>query len=214
MALRQAALTFELPSIFKRSTVGSRDIEEELGVTVADWSQVKRCGESFQPRRRSTGKIQEMQSARSPVQKSIARGKTKGVKSGRTYTSKYRGVHQTFPTKRWEAQFRRNGKPASLGCFDLEQEAARAYDKMMLWCELHQSTGMRGGGITNFDPSEYERELDYLQNVSQEELVQKLRTEGRKQAAQRMMRQKRSGQLTYALLNEIDNFLHPPGSQG
>lgn len=28
MALRQAALTFELPSIFKRSTVGSRDIEE------------------------------------------------------------------------------------------------------------------------------------------------------------------------------------------
>jgi len=27
-------------------------------------------------------------------------------------------VHQTFPTKRWEAQFRRNGKPTSLGCFD------------------------------------------------------------------------------------------------
>jgi hypothetical protein len=26
--------------------------------------------------------------------------------TGRTYTSKYRGVHQTFPTKRWEAQFR------------------------------------------------------------------------------------------------------------
>ncbi len=41
--------------------------------------------------------------------------KTKANGSGRTYTSKYRGVHQTFPTKRWEAQFRRNGKPTSLG---------------------------------------------------------------------------------------------------
>ena len=63
-------------------------------------------------------------------------------------------------------ELRRNGKPTSLGCFDLEQEAARAYDKMMLWCELHQATGMKGG-ITNFDPSEYERELGYLQNISQ-----------------------------------------------
>lgn len=31
---------------------------------------------------------------------------------------RFRGVHQTFPTRRWEAQFRRNGKPTSLGCFD------------------------------------------------------------------------------------------------
>ncbi len=28
-----------------------------------------------------------------------------------------RGVHQTFTTKRWAAQFRRNGKPTSLGTF-------------------------------------------------------------------------------------------------
>ena len=41
--------------------------------------------------------------------------KVKSNNSGRTYTSKFRGVHQTFPTKRWEAQFRRNGKPTSLG---------------------------------------------------------------------------------------------------
>lgn len=41
--------------------------------------------------------------------------KTKSNGAGRTYTSKFRGVHQTFPTKRWEAQFRRNGKPTSLG---------------------------------------------------------------------------------------------------
>ena len=61
---------------------------------------------------------------------------------------------------------RRNGKPTSLGCFDLETEAAKAYDKMMLWCELHQNLGMKGG-ITNFDASEYERDLEHLQNISQ-----------------------------------------------
>jgi hypothetical protein len=33
--------------------------------------------------------------------------------TGRTFTSRFRGVHQTFPTKRWEAQFRRGGKPTS-----------------------------------------------------------------------------------------------------
>jgi hypothetical protein len=30
----------------------------------------------------------------------------KSKSGGRTFTSKYRGVHQTFPTRRWEAQFR------------------------------------------------------------------------------------------------------------
>ena len=36
----------------------------------------------------------------------------------------------------------------------------------MLWCELHQNLGMKGG-ITNFDASEYERDLEHLQNISQ-----------------------------------------------
>lgn len=43
---------------------------------------------------------------RQSVQKVAKVAKVKGNASGRTYTSKYRGVHQTFPTKRWEAQFR------------------------------------------------------------------------------------------------------------
>lgn len=43
---------------------------------------------------------------RQAVQKVGKVAKTKGHLPGRTYTSRYRGVHQTFPTKRWEAQFR------------------------------------------------------------------------------------------------------------
>ena len=62
---------------------------------------------------------------------------------------------------------RRNGKPTSLGCFDHEEQAARAYDKMMLWCELHNTSGIKGGGITNFDPTEYEKDLAWLQTVTQ-----------------------------------------------
>lgn len=119
----------------------------------------------------------------------------KGVSSGRTYTSKYRGVHQTFPTRRWEAQFRRNGKPTSLGCFDHEEEAARAYDRMMVWCELHGQDsrgGAKGSGghnssLTslplNFDYGEYEGDFDGLGRISQDDLVQSLRRQGRLQAA-------------------------------
>ncbi|KXZ53152.1 hypothetical protein GPECTOR_7g1044 [Gonium pectorale] len=141
--------------------------------------------------------------------------KSKANGSGRTYTSKYRGVHQTFPTKRWEAQFRRNGKPTSLGCFDHEEEAARAYDKMMLWCELHNASGVKSG-ITNFDSTEYEKEFAWLQVVSQDELIEALRSEGRRQAAHRMMRQKREGQVE-AATDDYDDREEPqpqrPGRQ-
>ena len=37
---------------------------------------------------------------------------------------------------------------------------------MMLWCELHNSSGVKGG-ITNFDPAEYEKDLSWLQVVNQ-----------------------------------------------
>ncbi|KAF6254832.1 hypothetical protein COO60DRAFT_283071 [Scenedesmus sp. NREL 46B-D3] len=107
----------------------------------------------------------------------------KATGSGRVYTSRFRGVHQTFPTRRWEAQFRRNGKPTSLGCFDQEEEAARAYDKMMLWCEIHAAGGIKG--VTNFDLTEYERDVAWLTGTSQDELIEALRTEGRRQALAR-----------------------------
>ncbi|KAF8057668.1 hypothetical protein HT031_006017 [Scenedesmus sp. PABB004] len=149
---------------------------------VADWSNVKR------PR---TGGRAAAANARhdrggSPGDGAAARSKAKHAKAsggGRTYTSRFRGVHQTFPTRRWEAQFRRNGKPTSLGCFDKEEEAARAYDKMMLWCELHQAGGARG--VTNFEHAEYEAELALLRDVSQDDLIETLRLEGRRQAMAR-----------------------------
>lgn len=71
--------------------------------------------------------------------------------------------------------FRRSGKPTSLGCFDHEEQAARAYDKMMLWCELHNSSGVKGG-ITNFDPAEYEKDLSWLQVVNQVAFTQNAQT--------------------------------------
>ena len=36
----------------------------------------------------------------------------------------------------------------------------------MSWCELHNSSGVKGG-ITNFDPAEYEKDLSWLQVVNQ-----------------------------------------------
>ncbi len=56
--------------------------------------------------------------------------------------------------------------PVRAGCFDHEEEAARAYDKMMLWCELHNAAGVKSG-ITNFDPLEYEKEFPWLQSITQ-----------------------------------------------
>lgn len=104
--------------------------------------------------------------------------------SGKPFTSRFRGVHRTVPTKRWEAQFRKEGKPTSLGCFDTEESAARAYDRMMLWCELHQKNGGKAC-VTNLDPEEYKKDLVWLQSITQDDLLQELRREGREEAASR-----------------------------
>ncbi|KAK9852348.1 hypothetical protein WJX84_000277 [Apatococcus fuscideae] len=161
--LQAGASTFHArPGIFQRRSPEAKDIVEELNVKVPEWDHIRASQDSVQLRNRLPEPF--------ALDKVIKASKSKGLPSGRTYTSKFRGVHQTFPTKRWEAQFRRCGKPTSLGCFDHEEEAARAYDKMMLWCELHHTSGMKGG-ITNFDPSEYEKDLAWLHTVSQEELT-------------------------------------------
>lgn len=211
-SIKGLASTFtELPSIFKRHKAGA-DVAQELGVQVADWAELRRRREldllqaygngnmqpSFVPNQGIGGLVTRFEAYERPGLRPIAKilktSKAKTGGSGRTYTSKYRGVHQTFPTRRWEAQFRRNGKPTSLGCFDHEEEAAKAYDKMMLWCELHNAAGVKGG-ITNFDPAEYTKDVQWLQQVTQDELVQILRSDGRRQAQQRTQKQRRDPSL-------------------
>jgi hypothetical protein len=203
--LRERVQTFpSLPDIYRRRTAGAPDIAEELNVQVHDWVELRRRREldllqaygnaaAYQgppPPARNAGDPYERITLR-PMAKTLKNAQTKG-KGGRSYTSKYRGVHQTFPTRRWEAQFRRNGRPTSLGCFDHEEEAARAYDKMMLWCELHGVSNVKGG-VTNFDVADYESDVHWLQQVTQDELVQILRSDGRRQAQQRLERAKREG---------------------
>ncbi|GIL54334.1 hypothetical protein Vafri_9907 [Volvox africanus] len=202
--LRQGGVLFQ-PTICRPRSITIRELEylQEVGLCVPDWGS-HRPTKNRPSHVSSTAALRVQQRIRVASQHQLPIGKvgtamkllravkSKANGSGRTYTSKYRGVHQTFPTKRWEAQFRRNGKPTSLGCFDNEEEAARAYDKMMLWCELHNAAGVKSG-ITNFDPTEYEKEFAWLQAISQDELIETLRSEGRRQAAHRAMRQKREG---------------------
>ena len=188
------AATFQdAPAIFRR--VKAADTDEDMRVPGWPGDPTYRKPTNVSTREAETeGRLKPSEAG---VRQSVHKvARQKGVSSGRTYTSKYRGVHQTFPTRRWEAQFRRNGKPTSLGCFDREEEAARAYDRMMVWCELHGQDS-RGGakhanksvpsGFTtvplNFEYGEYESDFERLRQISQDDLVQNLRRQGRLQAA-------------------------------
>lgn len=166
-----------------------------MGIHVPSWEDVKKSQPSVSAHDvLSKLKTSPVKRKEEPIEgtNESYEGRGKKRRSGRngekTFTSKYRGVHQTFPTKRWEAQFRKFGKPTSLGCFDEENQAARAYDKMMLWCEIHQ-VGSKSGQ-TNFPPESYKESIDWLQKISQDDLVEELRSEGRRQAVERNQKHK------------------------
>ena len=99
--------------------------------------------------------------------------------SGRPYTYRYRGVSE-IRNGRWRAQFKRAGKATYLGTFDDVAEAARAWDKMWLWCDEHDGAGGRKRDINdlNFGKDAYEGDLAYLRNVSKDDLVTALQAEG------------------------------------
>jgi len=208
--LREKAANFPgLPSIFRRSkAIEARsnvqesdmsdcasEMDDRHHITVPGWHGDPTYRKPDETSAHSCETPTTQKVAEVGVRQSVHKvARQKGVSSGRTYTSKYRGVHQTFPTRRWEAQFRRNGKPTSLGCFDHEEEAARAYDKMMVLCELHGQDsrgGTKGGGHKlvfttlplNFDFCEYESDFEGLRQITQDDLVQNLRRQGRMQAA-------------------------------
>jgi hypothetical protein len=38
---------------------------------------------------------------------------------------------------------------------------------MMLWCEIHGAAGSMKGSVTNFDLSEYEKDISWLTSITQ-----------------------------------------------
>jgi hypothetical protein len=51
------------------------------------------------------------------------------TRGGHNFTSKYRGVSWVKSSSKWRAEIQHTGKKRSLGYFDDEQDAARAYDR-------------------------------------------------------------------------------------
>lgn len=117
--LRSIAKTLQ-PSLYRRLPPGQLEVlQQEVGIRVLDWAQVNSQKGPYGAVARSlltTGPLSRMVQSRAEVLGHVAPRSTlpkvsKGVKgksnpAGRTYTSRFRGVHQTFPTRRWEAQFR------------------------------------------------------------------------------------------------------------
>jgi len=100
--------------------------------------------------------------------KSVSRESKKSARS----TSKFRGVTHHCRTGRWEAHIWQDGKQIYLGGFDGEEQAALAYDIAAVKC--------RGiSAITNFDRSNYSRELASLQQVNERELILSLRRQSK-----------------------------------
>ncbi len=99
---------------------------------VPDWRAVK-SNRGAGPARHSLLSEHALSQERSSPKTSKV--KAKGQTSGRTYTSKYRGVHQTFPTKRWEAQFRLEC-PSSLLTKTISSSAD---DCILQWHQVNQA---------------------------------------------------------------------------
>ena len=81
----------------------------------------------------------------------------------------FRGVSRHRLTQRWEASLWLNGKQLYLGGFDVQEEAARAYDLAAIACKgLDKAT-------TNFDANEYQAQLAELAGFSEQEVVAHIR---------------------------------------
>jgi hypothetical protein len=140
-----------VPSIFRRIRRGSALDLELRSIRVPEWRDVWRMRAAPQPRR-ATG--------------------------GRLLTSMFVGVHRTTPGGRWEAQFRMKCKPTSLGTFNTQEGAARAYDLMVMWRAIHEPASLRNQRI-NFGVNEYLPIMPALKAMGQLELIRELRRHGR-----------------------------------
>ena len=118
-----------------------------------------------------------------------------GGGGGRRLTSKFCGVFALTGggTGRWKTTFKRNGKSTNIGTFDIEEDAARAWDRMMVWCHLHEVVLKRRGAnglhtsdtikaALNFAYESYASEMNELRSIAtQDAMAQKLRQAGRAQ---------------------------------
>jgi len=86
-------------------------------------------------------------------------------------TSQYRGVCFNKGKGKWEASIQETGKRLSLGSFENEEQAARAYD----WAAIKLNNE---NAVLNFPLPEYEGELKHLARISTEDLVKELRRQG------------------------------------
>jgi hypothetical protein len=92
-----------------------------------------------------------------------------------TQSSTWRGVCIVESTGRWRAQCYLDSKKTYLCSFGTPEEAARTYDRMMMWCELHEEP-RRGGLKLNFPRGDYEREReDIIAVPTRDAMVTKLR---------------------------------------
>ena len=107
------------------------------------------------------------------------------------FSSKFRGVSpKCRGSGRWQARLYHSGKLMHLGMCDREEDAARAWDRMMLWFHLHGIALIRpegGGTLTsdsmqaalNFVYEGYAGQVDDLRGIpTQDAMVLKLRQEG------------------------------------
>ena len=66
---------------------------------------------------------------------------------GMDTTSTFHGLSAERTSGRWKAIFNQPGKSAwHVGTFDRATDAARAWDRMMVWCDLHGVVRKRRGG--------------------------------------------------------------------
>ena len=80
----------------------------------------------------------------------------------------FRGVSRHRLTQRWEASLWLHGKQLYLGGFNVQQDAAKAYDIAALACKGSKA-------ITNFPKEEYKEQLEELRGQTEEEVVAYIR---------------------------------------